>query len=102
MLAPSSCHRAPAQTSITCRGRRISERRRGRCVSQRKENLLLASLPGEERERLDPFLEWREVEFKETLIEPDGPIRLVFFPYDCVTSTIQEMNDGSVIEVGLM
>jgi CRP-like cAMP-binding protein len=67
-----------------------------------KENLLLASLPREERERLDPFLEWTEVEFEEMLIEPDEPIKLVFFPFDAVTSTVQEMEDGGIIETGLM
>src|SRR3712207_991339 len=67
-----------------------------------KENLLLASLPREERERLDPFLEWAEVEFEQTLIEPDEPMRLVFFPFDAVTSTLQEMEDGGSIETGLM
>ena len=67
-----------------------------------KENLLLSSLPREERERLDPFLEWTGVEFEETLIEPDEPIRQVFFPFDAVTSTVQEMDDGGSIETGLM
>ena len=67
-----------------------------------KENLLLASLPREERERLDPFLKWTGVEFEQTLIEPNEPIRLVFFPFDSITSTLQEMSDGSSIETGLM
>ncbi|HEV2708146.1 MAG TPA: Crp/Fnr family transcriptional regulator [Pyrinomonadaceae bacterium] len=71
-------------------------------MAQRQENLLLASLPQEERERLDPFLEWRGLEFEEMLIEPNEPIKLVLFPYDLVTSTIQEMSDGSSIETGLM
>ncbi|MBV9929134.1 MAG: Crp/Fnr family transcriptional regulator [Acidobacteria bacterium] len=71
-------------------------------MSGQKENLLLAALPREERERLDPFLEWTEVKFEETFIEPDEPIRLVFFPYDAVTSTLQELSDGSSIETGLM
>lgn len=69
---------------------------------ERKENLLLASLPPKERERLDPFLKWTSVELQETLIEPDEPITQTFFPYDCVTSTIQEMDDGGSIETGLM
>jgi len=71
-------------------------------MAERKENLLLASLPREERERLDPFLEWTGVEFEEVLIEPDEPIREVFFPFDAVTSTVQEMEDGGRIETGLM
>lgn len=67
-----------------------------------KENLLLSSLPREERERLDPFLEWTSVELEEMLIEPDEPIRQVFFPFDAATSTIQEMDDGGSVETGLM
>ena len=68
----------------------------------RKENLLLAALPQEERDRLDPFLEWGDEALKEVLIEPDEPITHVFFPYNAVTSTIQEYPDGSTIETGLM
>jgi CRP-like cAMP-binding protein len=71
-------------------------------VAQRRESLMLAMLPREERQRLDPFLEWTRVDFEETLIEPDTPIKLIFFPYDAVTSTLQEMQDGNSIETGLM
>jgi CRP-like cAMP-binding protein len=71
-------------------------------MAELKENLLLASLPREERERLDPFLEWTELEVEDVLIEPDEPIRLVFFPFDAVTSTLQVLTDGSTIETGLM
>lgn len=71
-------------------------------MAERKENLLLASLPREERERLEPFLEWTGVELQEVLIAPDEPIKQIFFPYDCVTSTVQEMEDGGSIETGLM
>jgi hypothetical protein len=49
-------------------------------MSARKDNLLLAALPSQERERLDPFLKWVRMEFEETLIEPDAPITQVFFP----------------------
>ena len=33
---------------------------------------------------------------------PDEPIEQLYFPYDSVTSTVQEMSDGSTIETGLM
>ena len=36
----------------------------------RKENLLLAVLPRAERERLDPFLEWGEMAFKQIVVPP--------------------------------
>lgn len=71
-------------------------------MAERRENLLLASLARAERERLEPFLEWVEVEFEEELIEPNEPIKSVLFPYDCITSTVQELSDGSSIETGLM
>lgn len=71
-------------------------------MAETKESLMLASLPREERERLGPLLEWREFEFEHTLIEPNEPIRAVVFPYDLVTSTVQELSDGSSVETGLM
>jgi len=63
---------------------------------------MLSLLPAKERERLNPFLEWVRVELEEVLIEADEPINTVFFPYDSVTSTIQEMSDGNSVETGLM
>ena len=71
-------------------------------MSESKENLMLSVLSPSERERLDPFLKWVTVEFEETLIEPGEPITHIFFPFDAVTSTIQEMEDGESIETGLM
>lgn len=66
------------------------------------ENLLLAVLPEEERARLRPFLKSVTLDLKQTVIEPDEPISHVYFPYNFVTSTLQEMSDGTMIEVGLM
>lgn len=67
-----------------------------------EENLLLAALPREERERLDPHLESVTYDQGEVLIKPEEPIEYVLFPYDLVTSTIQDMSDGASLEVGLM
>jgi CRP-like cAMP-binding protein len=66
------------------------------------ENLLLAVLPREERRRLDPFLEPVELDFGQTVIEPDAPIAHVYFLADAISSTLQELSDGSSIETGLM
>ena len=66
------------------------------------ENLLLAALPDEERERLDPFLHPVHMEVGLLITEPGEPIENLYFPHDAVTSTIQEMSDGSSIETGLM
>lgn len=70
-------------------------------MSGKHENLLLAALPREERERLDPYLKWTSTEFEEPLIEPGEPIKQVFFPYNAISSTVQEMENGASIETGL-
>jgi CRP-like cAMP-binding protein len=66
------------------------------------ENLLLASLPEPEIQRLQPFLEPMEMPEATVLINPDEPIEYVYFPETCVTSTLQELSDGSTVEAGLM
>src|SRR5689334_19311688 len=68
----------------------------------RKENLLLAALPEAERERLSPYLHPVLLEFKQLLIEPNKEITDMYFPFDAITSTIQEMSDGESVETGLM
>jgi hypothetical protein len=78
------------------------EMRREDRISKGKENLLLAALPRRERERLDPFLEPVEAGLRDVLIEANEPITHLFFPYDAVTSTIQELGGGASIETGLM
>lgn len=71
-------------------------------MSKAKESLMLSLLPSSERQRLDPFLKWVKTDLEELLIAPDEPIDQIFFPYDAVTSTIQEMSDGNSVETGLM
>jgi Crp-like helix-turn-helix protein len=66
------------------------------------ENLLLAALPREERERLDPFLHPVNLNLGDMITLPERPIDNLFFMHDAVTSTVQEMSDGSTIETGLM
>ena len=68
----------------------------------REENLLLAALPDDERERLSPYIKKMVLEFQQVLIEPNQPITDMYFPYDAITSTIQEMSDGDSVETGLM
>jgi hypothetical protein len=70
--------------------------------TRKPENLLLAALPQAERERLDPFLKHVEMQAGQPITEPNQPIENVYFPYDAVTSTTQEMSDGSSVEAGLM
>ena len=68
----------------------------------RNENLLLAFLPDAERERLSPYLHQVVLEFQQVLINPNEDITDIYFPYDAITSTIQEMSDGDSVETGLM
>jgi len=70
-------------------------------MSGNKDNLLLAVLPADERQRLDPFLEWTATAFDDTFIEPGERIAHVFFPYDAVSSTVHETADGDSVETGL-
>jgi len=67
-----------------------------------QDNLLLAAIPTQERNRLTPFLELVDLELGGKLIDPDQEIRNIFFPVDMISSTIQELSDGSSVETGLM
>lgn len=68
----------------------------------REENLLLAALSDAERKRLSPYLEPVAMEYQRVLIEPNQPITDIYFPYDAIISTVQEMSDGDTVETGLM
>ena len=67
-----------------------------------RDNLILASLPDDERRRVQRFLEPVELEAGKTLIEPEEPIRHIYFPINLITSTLQDLRDGSSVEIGLM
>lgn len=71
-------------------------------MDRKPENLLLAALPEDERKRLDPFLHQIDMDIGLPITMPGEPIRNLYFPFDAVTSTVQEMSDGSSIETGLM
>ena len=66
-----------------------------------KKNLLLSNIPAGERRRVERFLEPASVELREVLQEEDKPITHVYFPLDFVGSTVIEMQDGEVVEVGV-
>lgn len=65
------------------------------------ENKLLTSLPKDERERLQPYLQPVAMQHKQPLIDYDQPIEAVWFPHDAVTSTVVDTTEGIRIEVGL-
>src|SRR3954453_5887308 len=71
-------------------------------LSQRPDNLLLAALPPEERNRLDPFLTRVELAVGDEITIPGQTIESLYFPIDAVSSTVHEMADGSTIETGIM
>jgi Crp-like helix-turn-helix domain len=67
----------------------------------RKENLLLAALPEDERKRISPYLNKVGLDFQQVLIEPDQEITHIYFPCDVIISSVQEMSDGDTVETGL-
>ena len=71
-------------------------------VESRRENTLLARLPGAERERLTPYLDPVNLYFGEVLVEFDSRIEHVYFPETAVTSTVVRTPHGQTLEVGIM
>ena len=65
-----------------------------------EQNRLLAALPLEEYARLLPQLTPVRLGLKQVLVEPDAPIRDVYFPRDGVCSVIAVEQEGGPIEVG--
>jgi CRP-like cAMP-binding protein len=65
-------------------------------------NRLLAALPAEEMEVLRPDLEEISLPFKQTLFETNKPIKCVYFLHRGVASIVQEMEDGTAIEVAVI
>lgn len=63
--------------------------------------MLLAALADAERQRLSPFLKEVVLDFQQVLIEPYQEIKEIYFPYDAISSTIQDMSDGDSVETGL-
>ncbi|MBD2463482.1 Crp/Fnr family transcriptional regulator [Oscillatoria sp. FACHB-1407] len=63
-------------------------------------NRLLASLPTEEFEQLQPYLELVSLDFKRELYQPNEPIEFVYFPLKGVCSLLSLTSEGELIEVG--
>lgn len=66
------------------------------------ENKLLALLPGEERARLLPFLEYAELAHGEVIFEPDEPVRRVCFPQSGIISIVAPSENGGSVEVAMV
>ena len=63
------------------------------------KNRLLASLPREEYERIQPYLEPVVLDFKRELYQPNVPIEFVYFPLEGVCSLLSLTSEGELIEV---
>jgi CRP-like cAMP-binding protein len=66
-----------------------------------KKNLLLSNIPARDRKRLERFLEPVSLGFREVIQKEGVPTTHVYFPLDFVASTVIEMEDGEVVEVGV-
>lgn len=65
-----------------------------------EQNRLLHALPLDEYARLTPQLAVERLGIKQVLIEPNEPIREVYFPRVGVISMIADEQEGGAIEVG--
>lgn len=63
-------------------------------------NLLLASLPPADWQRLAPRLTLVTLERRQVIYEPGQPFQHAYFPQQGLISVINLMQDGSTIEVG--
>ena len=68
---------------------------------QRLKNRLLAALPDEEYEQLEPSLEVVSLSLGKILYEPPDPIRYAYFPTSSIVSFLAELPGGDSVEVGL-
>ena len=63
------------------------------------ENMLLAVLPDEERERVAKHCETVLLQQRMTLCEPDSAIQHVWFPHSGVCSSLVHVENGEAVEV---
>lgn len=66
------------------------------------QNQILASLPAVEYERLLPHLETVNLQHGDVIYEIDERIEHVYFPAISIISLVTQMEDGKIIEVGLV
>lgn len=65
-------------------------------------NQILNSLPEQEFERLQPELKKIKVSQGEIIYRPNEPVKFVYFPEDCIVSTVTIFDDGTSIENGIV
>jgi CRP-like cAMP-binding protein len=71
-------------------------------ASPQAVNRLLAALQDAEYQRLVPHLERVPLSLKQVLHEVGEPIEYVYFPHRAIVSALSTMEDGSMVEVGLV
>lgn len=71
-------------------------------ANARTANRLLAALPPDEYQRLQPHLEPVSLQLSEILFRPDDVLKYVYFPEDAIISLLTDLSDGFGIEVGLV
>lgn len=67
-----------------------------------KENHLIASLPPSVYQKLAPYFQHIFLKLGEKLHELGEPLQEVYFPIDCLISITITMNDGMVVETGMV
>jgi CRP-like cAMP-binding protein len=65
-------------------------------------NHLLAAMPRPARQRMLAVLEPVELMYGQILYEPEGPIRHVYFPLDCLVSLLTAVDKERSLEVGMV
>jgi CRP-like cAMP-binding protein len=68
----------------------------------RKTNLILAALPDDVYESLEPHLERHAFQRSVVLHKPGEEIRDLYFPVDCLISITVTMRDGHTAETGVV
>ncbi|HEX8889311.1 MAG TPA: Crp/Fnr family transcriptional regulator [Pyrinomonadaceae bacterium] len=66
------------------------------------QNLFLTALPDDERQRIAAQLELVTLSGKDSIYMQDSPIDYIYFPLDCIISSLLVMNDGATVEVGMI
>jgi CRP-like cAMP-binding protein len=67
-----------------------------------QQNNLLAALPLQERDRLEPHLKLVPMQLGKVVYEAGGMQRYVYFPTDCIVSLLYVMKDGASAEISVV
>ena len=65
-------------------------------------NRLLATLNEAEHARIAPYLDEVRMELRTNLSRADEPMRYAYFPHDAVASVLIDVDEGELVEVGLV